>query len=436
MFKGFQDIMQKSSDKKEGSDKILLPVKNAVDILSGEIYQEALTSFPKLLNLSDENYQNLAQRLIDNFAEFIQELPETRGGIFSLRGGILEHVLNRSSMAVKQLRAIFLPSGDESSTLTQPQTLWAYTMFTAAILQGIGKVFVDLRVDLYDKNKRKLKEWTPFDGTMLSQAAFYDYDFDSTFGEDFRNRSTLLLARQLMPVEGFRWIASDKDLFEIWLAILDDDVRGARTLGPILWEADAWALQKYLENHNLIRDPKAFKDYGKFGKVGTTFSQPQDVKDLIKEKSGPEAGLAFLEWLKQQLGLEKIKVGDQVVISVPGGMMVLPEAFQLFVRENPNFKSWQGVQSAFASLGINRVGADGNTKQQYINLANGKTVEGIVVANQNILLDKKAAAKATGEGYVAVQNHVNQSQQYIATNGKLTSQTPTFDVVTNPLARK
>ena len=110
-------------------------------------------------------------------------------------------------------------------------------------MQGIGKVTVDLHVELYDRSHRHLKEWSPLEGNMVTSGANYKYDFDNPFPDDFRNRATILLARQLMPEEGFRWIASDKDLFAIWLALLDEDHRGARNLGPILWRADALCIQ-------------------------------------------------------------------------------------------------------------------------------------------------------------------------------------------------
>ena len=45
----------------------------------------------------------------------------------------------------------FIPENEHETSLTEPQQLWMYALFSASILYGIGKVVVDLVVELYDE---------------------------------------------------------------------------------------------------------------------------------------------------------------------------------------------------------------------------------------------------------------------------------------------
>lgn len=414
MFKGFQEVMKKQPPKREvPHDPDLMLVKMADELLNNDKAKEAIKKFPNLLSLSAENFDSLCKSLINNYAEFVQELPETRGGYFCLKGGILEHALRRSSIALSILRSYFLPNGDEKAPLTQPQTLWAYAIFTAGMLQGIGKVAVDLHAELYDRSHRHLKEWSPLDGSMVTNGAYYKYDFDNPFPDDFRNRATLLLARQLMPVDGFRWLASNKDLFAIWLALLDDDHRGARNLGPILWRADLLAIQEFYDQHGLVADPKLLEGL-----------ELPEGEDIIPPEKAADAVAAFQEWLKEKLKSKEFSLGDGPVVAVPGGaVLITNSAFQLFVRESLDFKNWQAVQTAFTGLGIHQIGSTNEIFQQYIRIHDKTSVSGLVVNQANILpKDMKSVAASTRYAKATTAN--TQSQKFIATNGKLTSEEP------------
>jgi len=423
MFKGIQDVMHKKPKEDDTSlDLSLILVKKSIELLQDDKLIEITQKYPALLSLSSENYDSLCKPLIKHFAEFVQDLPETRVGYFSLKGGILEHALNRAAIGLTLLRSYFLPGGEESAPLSQPQTLWAYAIFTAGILQGIGKIAVDLHVELYDRNKKHLKEWSPFDGSMLGQGTYYKYDFDTPYPDDFRQRSCLLLARQLMPEEGFRWIASDKDLFSIWLSLLDDDQRGGRNLGPILWRADALVIQQYFEDTNFLRDPTAILDKGKFAKFAEGITSAE--AEGLGTKKDTDIGAAFMKWIKTQVESKKISLGSGPVISVPGGVLLSNDSFKLFVRENPHFKNWQAVQTAFTGLGIHRVGGNNEIFQRYIRLHDKTTVSGILVTNKSLLLPKSMAGQAAGSAYVKAPGAATFTSQYIATNGTLSSQIP------------
>ncbi len=431
MFKGIQDIMQKQASAKPVEiDSSLLRVQSARVILDTEKRQDMMGKLPALLCLSGDNFEKLVVKFIENLAEFVQDLPETRSGYYSFRGGILDHAMNRATISLSLLRAYFLPDGDEHSHLTQPQTLWAYAIFTAAALMGIGKIAVDLIVELYDAEGKYLKPWSAFDGRMITMATYYKYDFDTPFPETFRNRVTALLARQLLPVEGFRWLASNKDLFQVWLDLLDDDERGGHTLGPILWLADSLSIQQYFELISQGRDPKSFLDRGKSSPLGGTFSQIQDTR-----LGGTQAGIAFLNWLREGIEASKIKIGGESPVHyVPEGVVLNPGIFEVFVKENPQFKNWQAVQTAFGNLGIHRTfGGANEIFQQYIRTNNLDPIQGILINNAALILPKKMLDKQTSaQNYARVTKHNMDTAKFISTTGKLVSTPPTQTLSNDP----
>ena len=55
-----------------------------------------------------------------------------------------------------------------------------------------------------------------------------------------------MMAQNLMPSKGLEWIATSKEVFSVWLALLNEDYYGADTLGAILSHAESLALKKYL----------------------------------------------------------------------------------------------------------------------------------------------------------------------------------------------
>ena len=78
------------------------------------------------------------------------------------------------------------------------------------------------------------QSWQAFEGSMLEQknGDYYKYEFEKLNRDVLRKRITRILVRQLMPKKGFLWIASNKDVMAVWLAILDDDERDVDSAWP------------------------------------------------------------------------------------------------------------------------------------------------------------------------------------------------------------
>ena len=336
--------------------KDLTRIVNANLILSEDKRQTLLKRMRMLSGLETARYDSLCGILITNLVHYCQNLPETTNSYYSQQGGLVDHALNRTEAALSLFQEFMVQ--EQPDQLSEEQKLWQYALFSAAILQGIGKLFVDYRVSFYDANGQFLKEWNPLLENMTSTGVYYFYEFEKEPEIEFRRRLNLLLARTLMPASGFAWLASNPEVLAVWLALLNEDERSAGTLGAILIRAEAIAIQRYLLEF-MVRGTAAHSG-GRY-RAGT-FSGGQPETLLEKEQT---VGMEFIQWMIKALGEGRIMVNKAPLFMVPGGMLMCAEMFQLFVREHPEYKNWQAVQNGFLSLGLHHRAADGGVLSRF-----------------------------------------------------------------------
>ena len=434
----FMRTEQKGKDKQKSVAAKLGKhwVKQAEALLHEKSYTEEVKKFRQQLGFSEDNYKNLALSLVHRYAEFVQELPETRNSYYAQLGGMLSHAIHRTASALSLCRAYFLSEGS-TSQLSQAQSLWMYALFTAAILYGVGKIYTDVTVSIYDERGRHVKNWLPLEGNLFSQGPYYDYEFTKLVYQDpFRRRVTLLLARQLLPEEGFRWIASDKNVFAVWLALLDDDLRNAGTLGTVLIRAEAQTLSDHFDKK---RQRAVFAKEGDEGKAlpkktSGMFSVPQDSKSTTETKPGEAtvAGMEFIKWMYQNFVEENLAVNKSPVRVVPAGLLIGPDLLKLFIRESSDFKNWRAVQTSLETyLNIDENGQEKFADEQ------GKPYQGVVLNNRDLAVALHSEAKlqsgqthkvdtilhavAQQQGLLAPKGVVSQAQ-YLTTSGQWVNQ--------------
>ncbi|KTD49332.1 conjugal transfer nickase/helicase domain-containing protein [Legionella quateirensis] len=313
--------------------------------------QVLLQRMRELTGLEESRYESLCEVLIENLVNYCQYLPETTNSYYSQPGGLVDHALNRTEAALSLFKEFIVL--DKPGILSEEQKLWQYALYSAAVLQGIGKLFVDYRINLFDANGQLLKQWNPLLESLVNTGTYYDYEFLKEPDQDFRRRLNLLLARALMPVSGFTWIASDPQVLAVWLALLNEDTRSAGTLGAILIRADAIAIQRYISEFMV---KVGGNRGGRYGRAGTFAG---GVPATIAEKE-QAMGVEFIQWLTKSLDEGRIMINKAPLFMVPGGMLMSQEMFQLFVREHPEYKNWQAVQNGFLSLGLHSRGIAGS----------------------------------------------------------------------------
>lgn len=358
--------------------KDLTRIIPASQFLAEDKRQILLKRMRDLTHLDASRYTSLCSTLIDNLVLYCQSLSETTNSYYSQPGGLVDHALNRTEAALSLFQEFMVQ--DQPDSLSEEQKLWQYALYSAALLQGIGKLFVEYRITLFDAGGNLLKEWNPLLESMGSIGQHYSYEFQKEPEVEFRRRINLLLARALMPTSGFAWIASNGEVLAIWLALLNEDERSAGTLGALLIRADAIAIQRYFTE--FMHRAGAGHPGGRYGHVGT-FTGGTAETLLEKEQT---AGLEFIQWMTKALGEGRILINKAPLLSVPGGLLMCAEMFQLFVREHPEYKNWQAVQNGFLSLGLHQRGADGNAISRYEHTSGKEMQQGIVFEKYAIAL--------------------------------------------------
>ncbi|MFZ4076853.1 MAG: TraI domain-containing protein [Legionellaceae bacterium] len=295
-------------------------------------------------------FNHLCMPLIKQMLHYCQKLPESSHQYYSLPGGLFDYALNRTEAAVVLFRHHLLP--DPKAPLTDEQKLWWYTLFSASFLRGIGKLSLDYLIELYDQHGTLINTWDPLQKSLSDSTTHYTYTLETEHDRALRSRLNLLLARQIMPKEGFEWIASCKEALHAWLFLLDEDHEKMDALSALLDRADALAIQRDLIGGLGDQLDARIKQ----ASFNTFIDKPNEP--LIKKEQA--VGLEFIEWLHQKLERGGIILNQAPLYCVPAGILIGVEAFKLFVREHPEYKNWQAIQQGLVSLGLHHSGEHGS----------------------------------------------------------------------------
>ncbi len=191
----------------------LLPVLQSGDMMDSFRYQAVIQQLQTVSGLEEEAFHELYVKLIHAFAACVQLLPRQTNGLL---GGLLSEGI---------ARAILVMQAPENQSLS---LLNKYALFSAAMLCDVGHVVCSHCVIITDKEGDFLEEWNPFAGVMpFNQGTYYKIYPRHYLQQRLQGSITVLLARQLMPREGFLWISSDFDIYSQWLDALNgEDGRG------------------------------------------------------------------------------------------------------------------------------------------------------------------------------------------------------------------
>ena len=304
--------------------------------------QSLLANITEACALESSRFNSLSLSLFNNFINHCQRLPETANSYYALPGGFLDHALNRTEAALQLFRQQLM-----QQDTTEEQKLWLYALLSAGILQGIGKLKLDYRVDIYDANGRALTEWNPLLDPLTAVGSYYHYEFQKEGADNLRRRLNALIAFQLMPTAGFAWIASHPDVLDSWLAMLHEDPNGAGVLGAILERAEAIAIQRDILE---MLAKNALGGGARVTRVSTFIDRtPESTHEQDKL-----LGAQFIKWLSEALEKGTISINKAPLLMIPAGLVMSSETFQLFMRDHPEYKNWQMVQKGLMAWGLHR----------------------------------------------------------------------------------
>ncbi len=295
--------------------------------------------------MDSARFNSLCLKLIHNIVNHCQRLPETANSYYALPGGLLDHALNRTEAALHLFRHSLAQGHGEP--LSEEQQLWLYALFSAAMLQGIGKLQLDYRVEQFDVNGQLLKSWNPLLDTLASTGKYYRFEFIQCNEDDLRRRLNLLLAQQLMPESGFAWIAGNPNVLAAWLALLHEDPNAVGMLGAILERADGIAIQRDVTEFLVRHTGSGGARQGRMGTFIDAAPESSAEKDHL-------LGAEFIKWLVDQVDKGRLFINKAPLMLIQAGIVMSPETYQLFMRDHPDVRHWQAVHKGLLSWGLLR----------------------------------------------------------------------------------
>lgn len=339
MFKGLHSTLQKAKPTEAlAKHPDATPIQGAEALLTSEKRQIHIRNIKSLLNLPPKLYDSLYHKVIKQFAEFTQNLPETQHGLFGHEGGFLDHGLERASRALSLCLNHFFPHEKSFQTASPQEALWVYAVFTAALLLDIGKIAVKFDIELCNKDGSAVKPWLPYTGPLTKQGKFYRFSFVKRNLDNLKRLITGLLARQVLDqlseedsvtnnnnvVNGFNWIASNTDVLETWLIILQGEKRLPMTsFMSVIPLAEAQIIDHYFATHPA--------------------SSPHAINSLFDPKNNDEAlkattelGEEFLRWIREKLATDQISINKEEsnVHVVEEGVLLDPKLFERFLQDS------------------------------------------------------------------------------------------------------
>lgn len=287
----------------------LLPVLGADELLFSSRHKGLLRQCRDLAAIpEDDIYTRLYGRLIQQFFEFVQVLPQKPNGVL---GSLLNYGLARASLVFQRFC---------QQRVKRITPLLKYAVFSAALLKDVGKIISQQHIILADKDGNYLNDWNPLSGSMVGQSEFYKiYQIAHRYLR-IESEVTPLLAQRIIPREAFLWLSSDLAVFSDWLAaLLGEEGVGGKEI--------TWAL-------SLIKQ----EDF-----INTLTTLDGASLELVASEETALAE-AFLAWLK-----EKIASGELAVNTEDAGIHVVEDGVFL---EKKLFKQFCDISHITANIQI------------------------------------------------------------------------------------
>ena len=234
----------------------LLPVLPASDLLATPTRRQHLLDIERLAGIPTAHYKALYQSAIDAYAGWVQQLPASEAHHHSGPGGMLDHALEVTCVAMARRRVHLLPHGADPETISRQQHRWTYAVFSAALLHDVGKPAVDQTIKLFNSNRHDHRPWDPWSGPM-PEGMWYRVAF--VRGRRYRLHESVapLLTRLILPQQGLSWLAEDHEILTEWLAAIAGDRENHGIVAEIVGQADGESVARNLGATDSTRFPSA-----------------------------------------------------------------------------------------------------------------------------------------------------------------------------------
>ena len=202
----------------------------ASELLEAELRQKYLNLLWQQVSMTQDMFNELYKKPIERYAEMVQLLPASESHHHSHLGGMLDHGLEVLSFSAKLRQSYVLPQNAAPEEQSKQRDAWTAAVIYAALVHDIGKVIVDIDIQLKDGSR-----WFPWLGVPTQPYKFKyikgrDYDLHPVMGS--------FLANYLIPKEAFAWLAEYPEAFSALMYAMADHKDKAGLLSEIVQKAD------------------------------------------------------------------------------------------------------------------------------------------------------------------------------------------------------
>lgn len=295
----------------------ICPVLGATELLADPQHQSLLQQIRSHSGLDEEAYGLFYDRLITKFVERVQVLPYQVGG---KPGGLINYSLERAAAALQEYHR---------HTKEEFSALYAYAVFSALLLQDIGKIISNQLVFICDSEGRVIDEWLPTEASMVGQGEFYKFYVIGDQWLTLGRLATSVLARQCMPELGFSWLSEDWHILQMWFELLAGDKQ---------------RVMHFIPSQQFIHQPS------------------KDLLPVVPAKilHPPQTALGeeFIYWLSEGLcdGSIAVNTPDAAIHMLENGELFMDQRiFQNFVAGYGKNVHWTVVAKQYNYLGLSKL---------------------------------------------------------------------------------
>lgn len=193
-------------------------------------------------------FKNDCLPLIYKSAEWVQMLPASESHHHAQPGGLVLHMLESASVALRLRQGYLLPVGAAPEEIPERKHRWTYAVFLAALLHDIGRPIADIQVKL--KNNAF---WQPLAGSMVEQGIDqYKLNFEIKKRDyELHKRLPIILFQRLVPAHVLTWLAQDSMLMQELTSYLSGDSQHDGAIKEIVTKADSESVRQ-----NLLLGPR------------------------------------------------------------------------------------------------------------------------------------------------------------------------------------